>query len=60
MNSFRSWLTPGSLVLAMFVVLIWLHRMHLPLAPRGLAQIGLVCLTYAGLWALTGGQAPRQ
>lgn len=59
MKTFRTWFTPGSVVLAMLVALLWLHRLHLSLAAREAGQIILVCLTFAGLWLLTSGPAPR-
>lgn len=60
MKTFQTWFTPGSVVLAMLVALLWLHRLHMSLLARETGQIALVCLTFAGLWALTGGRSPRQ
>jgi hypothetical protein len=54
MHLFRTWFTPGSVVLAMLVALLWLHRLPLPLAGREFGQLLVVCLTFTGLWALTG------
>lgn len=56
---FRTWFTPGSVVLAMLVALLWLHRLPLSLAARESGQMFVVCLTFAGLWALTGAPPPR-
>jgi hypothetical protein len=53
MKFFRTWFTPGSVVLAMLVALLWLHQLPLSLAGREAAQIVVVCLTFLGLWALT-------
>jgi hypothetical protein len=53
MRAFRTWFTPGSVVAAMLVALLWLHRLPLSLAGREAAQIALVCLTFFGLWLLT-------
>lgn len=53
MNVFRTWFTPGSVVAAMLVALLWLHRLPLSLAGHEATQLGVVCLTSFGLWALT-------
>ncbi|NTU81719.1 MAG: hypothetical protein HGA45_20460 [Chloroflexales bacterium] len=58
MKTFRTWFTPGSLVLALLVALLWLHQLHLSLAGREAAQVVLVCLTFAGLWVLTQDRRP--
>lgn len=55
MNQFRAWFTPGSVVAAMIVALLWLHRLHLSAAGHEAAQILLVCITYGALWVLTRG-----
>lgn len=60
MKTFQRWFTPGSLALAIVVAMLWLHQLHLALAAREIGQIGLVCLTYLGLWALTGDRSPRR
>lgn len=52
MKSFRAWFTPGSLVAALFVALLWLHQIHIPHIDREVAQIALLGLTFVGLWAL--------
>lgn len=57
MKSFRDWFTPGSLVAAMLVALLWAHRFPLASGVRQVAQALLVGLTFAGLWALTQGGA---
>jgi hypothetical protein len=59
MKLFRAYFTPGSVVLAMLVVLLWIHRFHLPPIGRETAQILVVCLTFAGLWALGEGPPKR-
>ena len=59
MHMFRTWCTPGSVVLAMLIALLWLHRLPLSLAGRELGQLFVVCFTFAGLWALTGAPSPR-
>lgn len=59
MKTIRAWFTPGSVVAAMLVALLWLHRLHFPLIGRPAAQILVLCLTFAGLWALTGDGGPR-
>ncbi|NTU77925.1 MAG: hypothetical protein HGA45_00740 [Chloroflexales bacterium] len=58
MKTFRTWFTPGSLVAAMLVGLLWLHQLHLSLAGREAAQVALVTLTFAGLWVLTQDHQP--
>lgn len=60
MKTFRTWFTPGSLVLAMLVALLWLRQLHLMLALRVAAQLGLVALTYLGLWALASERSSRR
>lgn len=37
----------------MLVALLWLHRLPLSLAGHEATQLGVVCLTSFGLWALT-------
>lgn len=59
MNVFRTWFTPGSVVLAMLIVLLWLHRLPLSLAGREVGQVLIVCLTFAALGALTKVSPPR-
>lgn len=59
MKTFRTWFTPGSVVLAMLVALLWLHQFHMSLLGREAAQIVVVCLTFAGLWALSVGPPAR-
>ena len=54
MKTFRAWFTPGSTVAAMLVALLWVHRLHLALVGREIVQIGVVGLTFAGLWLLSG------
>lgn len=58
MHLFRTWCTPGSLVLAMLIALLGLHRLPLSLAGREAGQLLIVCLTFAGLWALTSAPPP--
>lgn len=58
MKTFQAWFTPGSVALAMLVLLFWLHRLPLSLAGREAGQLVVVCLTFAGLWALTSGTPP--
>jgi hypothetical protein len=52
-NILRTWFTPGSVVAAMIVALLWLHRLHLSIVAREGIQIVLVMITFAGLWILT-------
>jgi hypothetical protein len=59
MHVFRTWFTPGSVVLAMLVALLWLHRLPLSLASREVGQLLVVCLTFAGLWTLTNAPPPH-
>jgi hypothetical protein len=59
MKLFRTWFTPGSLVAAAIVALLWLHRLHLSLAGREVAQLALICLVFSGLWVLTQERPPR-
>jgi hypothetical protein len=59
MDTFRAWFTPGSVVAAMIVTLLWLHRLPLASANREGIQIVLVCLTFLGLWVLTQDRLPR-
>lgn len=59
MKTFRTWCTPGSVVLATMVALLWLHRLHLALVGREVAQILVVGLTFLGLWALTANPPAR-
>lgn len=60
MKTFQRWFTPGSLALAILVATLWLHQLPMTIELRMPAQIGLVCLTYLGLWALTGDRSPRR
>jgi hypothetical protein len=53
MNTFRTWFTPGSIVAAMIVALLWLHRLHLSLVGREAMQLMLVMITFVGLWIVT-------
>jgi hypothetical protein len=59
MNTFRAWFTPGSVVAAMLVTLLWLHRLPLSSANHAVIQVIMVCLTFLGLWMLTRDRLPH-
>jgi hypothetical protein len=55
---FRTWFTPGSVVAAATVALLWLHRLHLSLAGRETAQLALISVAFLGLFILSNEQLP--
>lgn len=59
MKTFRYWFTPGSVVLATLVALLWLHRLPITSVGRELGQLALISLTFAGLWVLSGDTTPN-
>jgi hypothetical protein len=58
MHTFRAWFTPGSVVAAMIVTLLWLHRIPMSSTTHEAIQIIMVCLTFLGLWILTRDRLP--
>jgi protein-S-isoprenylcysteine O-methyltransferase Ste14 len=58
MHTFRAWFTPGSIVAAMIVTLLWLHRISMSSTIHEAIQIIIVCLTFLGLWILTRDRLP--
>lgn len=60
MSIFRTWFTPGSVVAAMLVALLWLHRISMSSATHMAIQLIIVGLTFIGLWVLTQDRLPSR